>query len=49
MQSEKSKITEKYGTLKKELSQTNDQERQKIMKALDDIRKYKGVYKTIVD
>ena len=49
MQSEAKSISEKYALMRKELAATQEAERAKIAKALEDTKKFRGVYKTMSD
>lgn len=49
MQTEAKDISDKYGLIRKELTSTHETEKMKIAKALDDIKKFRGVYKTMFD
>lgn len=49
LQSEAKSISEKYALMRKELAATQEAERAKIAKALEDTKKFRGVYKTMSD
>lgn len=49
LQSEAKSISEKYVLMRKELNVTHEAEKARITKALEDIKKFRGVYKTMFD
>lgn len=49
LESEAKSISEKYALMRKELAATHEAEKAKIAKALEDTKKFRGVYKTMSD